>query len=326
MIKKINIFMIMILVFISFLSCKKRTRNRRSRITKISVEVIKVKKENISKRLFLTGDIKGIEEVNVYSFVTGIIRNTYVKEGQRVFKGQALFSIDQTRSGADLRDYVVVSPISGIISNVSIDTGSQVIANQSIIANIVKTNQLKAEVYIPETEINLIKVGNKSIIKSSAAKGKIFHGKVFKISPVVNINNRMAKVEVLINEHGNLLKSGMFAEIEIFTNIQENKILVPLECVIYGDNLTYVFKLSQDKKRAIKHNVILGKNHSGMLVVENGLVPGDIVVSKGSYQVFDGFPVKVLNKKFNMNKGKKKVTTKIQKQNMDKKGSVRRKK
>ncbi len=305
MLKKIYIILFTILSISSFYNCKKTKQRRFNRPSSIPVEVIRVKKQSIKTRLFLTGDIKGIEEVNIYSFVTGILKNKYVTEGQRVIKGQALFSVDQTIRGMDMRDYVILSPISGVISGINIDTGAQVMANQSVIASVVKTRLLKAEVYVPETEINKVKVGNEALVKASAAPGKAFKGKVFRISPVVNVNNRMAKVEILIPEHGNLLKSGMFAEIEIFTSIIENKILIPLECVIYGDNITYIFKFNKEKKVAEKHIVVLGKNYSGRIVVKRGLIPGDVIISKGSYEIFDGFPVHTVNKQKKKNNTQK---------------------
>lgn len=292
--KVLAVFFTIIFIF-SLNGCKKRRRRRRFRVSYSPVKVLKIKKSNVKQRILLTGNIKGIEEVNIYSYTTGILKRKFVTEGQRVYKGQALFSIDQTIRGQDIRDYVIVSPLTGIISDIQMDIGALIIGNQSIIAKVFKTNVLKADVYISEADINKIKIGNRAIIKVEAAPNNEFKGKITKISPIINLNNRTAKVEILIQRHNNLLKSGMFAEVEILTDIISGKILVPFESVIQEDNTTYVFKLDKNKKRAVKQIVRVGFNYSGNLIIEQGLKEGDLVIIEGQYQVFDGFPVKILN-------------------------------
>ncbi len=312
-IKKIITYSIIGLLFggiIVFRLTRKPVKKTKKFETKaIPVEVARVKNNDIKERIFLTGEIRGIQEVKIFSFVTGILRRKFVVQGQRVGRGQALFTIDQTQRGADMLDHVVRSPINGIITDIQNDIGDQIIANQTSIARVVQTHQLKVKVYVGMIDVSKVKIGNVVIIKVATYEGKEFRGIVNKISPTIDPVNRTVEVEVIIDNRAGKLKSGMFAEVEIITEVKKNKYMVPQQSVIFEDNLNYVYKYNKSDNTVVRQKITVGNNYSGLIEVKSGLKTGQLILVKGQYNVFSGSKVLVSNTEMLKNKESKKKSS-----------------
>jgi RND family efflux transporter MFP subunit len=132
------------------------------------------------------------------------------------------------------------------------------------------------------------------LIKIDAFPNEVITGTVHKISPVVDLESRTVKIEVIIDNRNLKLKSGMFANVEILTDINKDKILIPQESVLFDDNQNYVYKLDKTLKKAIRQIVTIGRNYSGNILIKDGLKSGDFVITKGQYSVFHNFPIRVV--------------------------------
>ncbi len=307
--KKIITFSIIGLIVIGMIlfriSRTKKVKIKKVKAKAIPVQVTKVSRGDIKERIFLTGEIRGIQEVRVFAFVTGILRRKLVNQGQRVYRNQALFTIDQSQRGAGVLDHVVKSPIKGIITEIQYDIGDQIIANQTSIARVVQTHKLKVKVYVGMLDVGKVKEGNSVIVKVASYEGREFKGIVNKISPTIDPVNRTVEVEVIIDNKKGLLKSGMFAEVEIITEVKKNKILIPQQSIIFEDNLNYVYILDKDKLIVRKQKVSVGNNYSGNIEIKDGLEDGQLILVKGQYNVFSGSEVDVSNAaEFNIKKHK----------------------
>lgn len=273
----------------------KKKKKQKKAVKRVAVSIVKIKPQNLKERVYLTGEIRGDEEVRIFSFVTGVLRRKFVQEGTRVGRGSALFSVDQSQRGLDILDHVIRSPIPGVVTDINMDIGDQVIANQTVISRVVQTHRVKVKLFLGMRHIGNVKIGNKALIKISSYRGRVFEGRVNKISPTVDPNNRTVEVEVIIDNRDGKLKSGMFAEVEIITNLKKDKVLVPQESVLFDDNMNYVYKYDKKKKIAVRQVVKIGNNYSGQIEILDGIKKGDLVINRGQYNVFSGFPVRVTN-------------------------------
>lgn len=97
--KKIKVakVIVVLLLFLSFLSCKPQNREediKEESFSAAPVKVFRVKKQKISEKLFYTGVIEAWKKINITPDIGGKIAKIHVQEGDRVKKGQLLAEID----------------------------------------------------------------------------------------------------------------------------------------------------------------------------------------------------------------------------------------
>ncbi len=292
---KYKITILIMIILLPLVSCKSKS-GKNTKDIRLPIEVLTITKIRVQKRLFAVGDLKGIEQVNVYPFKTGLIKRQFVVEGQKVFKGQPLFSIDQTNTTVAMLDHVVRSPINGIVYDISVDIGSQVIATKNILAKVVKTDFYKVNINLPNRKINEVKIGQKAIVELEDTNKTTLTGTVTKISHTLDSDTKTLDVEIHVKNANGSVKSGMFAKVNIITGITDGKVLVPQECVLFDDNVNYVYKYDKNRKVAVKQIVKIGKNYSGYIVIKHGIKVGEEIIKSGQYNVYNNYPVKLIKK------------------------------
>ncbi len=123
-----------------------------------------------------------------------------------------------------VKDCIITSPIDGIVLTKVFETGEYVTPGATI-ATVTDLKKINAVVYLPETEIFLVKYGQNAKIKIDAYKDKTFDGKIIYISPEAeftpkNIQTKdervklMFAVKILIDNPKMILKPGLPADVE----------------------------------------------------------------------------------------------------------------
>jgi HlyD family secretion protein len=93
---------------------------------------------------------------------------------------KAIAAADQLRK--NISDCRVIAPVSGIISKKYVEEGENAIVNTSLL-KISNLQTVDLMIYITETELGYVKLGQNADISVDAYKGKIYKGKVIFISP-----------------------------------------------------------------------------------------------------------------------------------------------
>jgi HlyD family secretion protein len=115
---------------------------------------------------------------------------------------------------------------------------------------------------------------------------------VIEINPAVDAQTRAAKVRVQVDNSTGRLKTGMFAEGEILTGVQQRAIVIPAGAVYRNDGSakeSYVFVVENSK--AVTRNVRLGREQDSGLEITEGLKPGDILVAEQRIELAEGVRV-----------------------------------
>lgn len=128
----------------------------------------------------------------------------------------ALGGINEAEAAASyyesqVKNGIIVSPISGTVSACSIHTG-EVASTGVALVTIVNNDSLYIDGYIPEDMLSQVKVGQEVIVKVSSIEAKRFKGEITVINPVENSNNKNI-VRVTLKDGKDLLKPGMVAQI-----------------------------------------------------------------------------------------------------------------
>jgi len=95
-----------------------------------------------------------------------------------------------------------------------VDEGALLSANTPIIS-IVELQPITAVIYATDKEYFRIKVGQEVTVASSVFPGSLFQGQVTRVAPLLRETTRQARVEIDINNEDNVLKPGMFVNVEV---------------------------------------------------------------------------------------------------------------
>jgi multidrug efflux pump subunit AcrA (membrane-fusion protein) len=256
----------------------------------IPVKVEKVSLTNIYETLDYTGNIKAEEEVLVYPKVSGKIIQKVKEDGSAVEKNEAIAYIDRDEVGLKFQKAPVESPLKGIVGRVYVDIGSNVNSSTPV-ALVVDMNKVKVNLDVPEKYLPHVALGRKAKITVDAYPGQDFSGKVTKISPTLDLDTRTAPLEIIIDNPGYRLQSGMFARVSLVIQEYKNVPVILKEAIMGKAPSLYVYVIENNK--AILKKVTLGIRQGPYFEVRSGLKEGDLVVIIGQQRLRDNAPVSV---------------------------------
>lgn len=279
-----------LLFFLVLSGCAKKEEIKINPIQPIPVKVNKTELKDLNKSLEYVGDIKAQDEVMVYPKVTGKIIEKVKEEGAVVNKTEAIAYIDRDEVGLKFNKAPVESPIAGIVGGVYVDIGSNV-SPQAPVALVVNMDKVKISLDIPEKYIPNIYLGQDALVNVDSYPAKVFKGQVSQISPVVNLENRAAPIEITIDNQGHYLKSGMFAKVSIIIEEHKKVPVILKEAVIGKEPDTYIYVIEDNK--AVLKRVSLGIRKDSSYEVTDGLKEGELVVIVGQQRLYESAQVTI---------------------------------
>jgi multidrug efflux pump subunit AcrA (membrane-fusion protein) len=150
-------------------------------------------------------------------------------------------------------------------------------------------NVLKFGVAVPEKHFPEVTGGQLVELRIEAYPGQVFTGKVARISPTIDQQNRTFGVVVAVLNLDGRLKAGGFATAEIVTRT-ENVVTIPPEALVQFAGVSKVFVAEGDKARAVE--VTVGARDKDWVEV-GGLPAGAKVITSGQSQLVDGSVIRV---------------------------------
>ncbi|MBY0510041.1 MAG: efflux RND transporter periplasmic adaptor subunit [Rhodospirillaceae bacterium] len=181
----------------------------------------------------------------------------------------------------------IVAPVDGYISKRSILIGDVVAAGREAF-RMVRDSRLELDAQIPETDLGLVRVGQKARITQENMP--TVTATVRAIAPTVDPKTRLGTVHVELPQ-GSPLKPGMFARAEILTS-QAVAVAVPDAAVIWRDGKAGVFVIGP-RNHVILRTVGAGARQNGWVQITEGLEPGEHVITTGAGFLHDGDVVAV---------------------------------
>ncbi len=250
----------------------------------VARDVFLVKKETVQTRdlkheLLMSGSIKALEEATLFPRVEGKLMRNLLREGDKVKKNQTVSLIERDEVGAVYEPVLVPSTITGVVGRVYLDPGANV-TRTTPVALVVNQEKVRIAVDIPERYIGEIFKGQAATLRVDALPGQTFDAVLQIISPVVDSSSRAVAVEFYADNKKGLLKSGMFAKVDITLASKENAVSIAKQS-LYTDEPsgeTYVFVSSEDGKTAVRKNVKTGFVNNDFLEISEGLSAGDEIL------------------------------------------------
>lgn len=201
-----------------------------------------------------------------------------------------LLSSEAARKLAEkkLADATIRAPFRGAIKERRVSPG-EYLRVQSPVAVLVRTDQLRARLNIPEKWAGALTLGSSVAVKVEAYPNEVFRGELARINPAVSPETRSFEAEALLANPGGRLKPGFFVQATLPTKVEETILTVPEAAVDYrhGTYKVFVVNGAQVEEREIK----AGSMESGRVEVLTGLAAGDRVAVAASGALYDGAPI-----------------------------------
>ena len=257
----------------------------------VALDVFAVRPETVQKRdlkhqLLMSGSIKAWEEATLYPRVEGKLLQNLLREGDPVKKNQTVSLIERDEVGAVYEPVVVPSTLTGVIGRVYLDPGANVTISTPV-ALVVNQERVRVAVDIPERYIGEIYKGQPATLRIDALPGKEFEARLQIISPVVDANSRAVAVEFWADNPRDILKSGMFAKVDITLAEKKNAVSIAKKSLYTENGESYVFVPASDGKTAQKKAVTVGFENTNYLEITEGLKEGDVIL-EFAYGLQDG--------------------------------------
>lgn len=152
----------------------------------------------------------------------------------------AQLSVEQARvnlasAQVQLEETVLIAPFSGTVTAVTASPGEMV--GTGALVTLADLSQPLVELYLDETDLDLIAVGYEVEVMFDALPDEIFSGQVVRIDPVLVQMEGAPTIQALATleqgENDSLwpLPGGLNASVEVFAGRAENALLVPVEAL-----------------------------------------------------------------------------------------------
>ncbi len=183
---------------------------------------------------------------------------------------------DLSSAQAQLQKTLVVAPFAGAITRMDAKTGAIASPSVSQISLMSRTYQI--EIYVPETRIADVRVGQHASTTIDAFGDESFAATVASVDPAATMKSGVSsyKVVVQFDTQDVRIRSGMSASVLIRTADIPDAITVPLGAVAHDAAGAHVRVLVQGvvSDRA----VTVGGSAQGMVEITSGLSDGDVIV------------------------------------------------
>jgi RND family efflux transporter MFP subunit len=173
-----------------------------------------------------------------------------------------------------LADTAMTSPLDGAVAQKQASIGEYLAAGAPV-ATIVQIHPLRLRVNVPERDA--VDVRNGQVVRLTVeGDPTVYQGRVVRLSPIVQEQNRTLSVEAEVPNERGVLKPGAFARADIVTQASDPVIRVPSAALVVFAGIEKVLVVRQGKIAEVR--VQTGKRSNESVEIVSGLKPGEQVV------------------------------------------------
>ena len=190
-----------------------------------------------------------------------------------------------------LRITSIVAPISGVVSNLSIEKGSY-LAPGTKIADIVDIKTLKMSVKLLDIQVVRVKPGQSVNIVPDLYTNTTIRGKVTSISPQADGSKKFDTEIRFTNPSKTPLKSGMTGKVKFTFGGTKEALTIPVKCLVGSIKDPKVFVIRGGEAKLV--SIQVGSINDDKIEIVSGLSKGMKVVRTGQLNIANGSKVKII--------------------------------
>ena len=183
---------------------------------------------------------------------------------------------------SEKRDYYIIkSPVDGLVTGKTIEEGMTGSPQTGVTVIVADTLVVKGT--ITSKYINKVEIGQSARINVGTTDSEL-KGKISAVS--YTASNGSYPIELSLELEDEMIKPGMYAEIYINTNTEENATLINERALITKGSEKYVYKVVENKAVKVEVEKILEEKET--IQVTGDLKAGDEIVTIGKENIADG--------------------------------------
>jgi membrane fusion protein, multidrug efflux system len=191
-------------------------------------------------------------------------------------------------------DYATIkAPISGVVGLRQVDIGNIVnAATQTGIVSIAQIEPIAVIFTAPEEQLPDIKAAlaaspPKTIALSTDGKRVLSTGTLSLINNQVDTTSGTIRLKAVFDNKDHALWPGQSVSTRLLIATLKDATVVPDDAVQHGDNGLYAYAVTKENKAEFR-KIKLTRSIDGRSVVDEGLSPGERVITSGQYRVQPG--------------------------------------
>ncbi len=182
-----------------------------------------------------------------------------------------------------LENFYMKAPFAGIITSKNYEEGDTVNPMMGMSAGVLTLMDMarvKIILDIPSEDIEKLEVGQRCIIEIGTLPGEKFSGTVFSKNLAADALSKTFKLEVVVDNPGTRIKTGIFADVSVEIERKDNVIVLP-NSALMGENQLVLYIDGKAKYVEIE----IAEKSEDEFVVSKGLQGGEMVVVEGNFDL-----------------------------------------
>lgn len=191
-------------------------------------------------------------------------------------------------------DYTAVkSPISGVVGLRQVDIGNIVnAATQTGIVTVAQVEPIAVIFTAPEEQLPAIMAAQaiaplKVIAMTTDGKTRLAEGTLAVINNQVDTTSGTIRLKAVFQNKDHALWPGQSVSTRLLVKTLKDATVVPDDAVQHSTNGLYAYSVDQNNK-AVLNKIKVGQSIDGRSVIDEGLSPGQRVITAGQYKVSPG--------------------------------------
>lgn len=186
----------------------------------------------------------------------------------------------------------IVAPFSGIVTAKLTEVGAFAAPGIPLL-QITDISVLKFTVNVPELELSQFKTNQLYALSADVYPETLLKGKIIMTGSKANMGNSYP-VQFSVNNTADFkIKSGMFGQVQVKADSEGHHIIIPASAIVGTNIQPQVYAVKNGK--ATLQNVTISSRIQNKVLVSSGLAEGDIIITNGFINLYDGANVSVNN-------------------------------
>ncbi len=203
---------------------------------------------------------------------------------------QATAQVDNVR--ATIEKKTITAPFAGLLGLRQVNLG-QIVEQGSPVVTLQTLDPVYVDFSLPQQRYASLSVGSTVQITTDAAPDEVFEGRILAINPEIDTLTRSVRIRAVMNNRGELLRAGMFANVAVVLPNEEDYLIIPATAVLYAPYGDTVFVIDTQKDEAtgeeqqiLRQQIVrLGRTKGDFVAVSEGLKAGEMVVTSGVFKL-----------------------------------------
>ncbi len=216
--------------------------------------------------------------------------------------------LEQTRADIerielDIQRCTIRAPFAGAVVHEFIDVGSWLRIGDPVVA-LESTHELEIRVEVPERYFGMIDLGENASVSVDGGRGEPIYGHVTAIVPRADVRSRVFPIKVSVSSEVTApgsgeerIAPGMLVHVDLPVGAGTRATIVPKDAVVTQGDARFVLVV-QDDETVQRVPVEVGGGAGSWIVLDQGVSPGDKVVTRGNERIRPGQKVQATHQEY----------------------------